>query len=389
MWILDRHIASRYLANVVLLFALLFLFAVAIDVIVGLDEFSAAARADALRAVGVDPADEASRGVDPPTFRYWISLVHAVIDFQGPRIAQFYAYMLGLVSVGAAGFTLAQMVRSRELVAILATGTSLVRVGMVFIVVATGLNLLQLANQEVLLPRLAPLLVRGQGEILEGGLREFPVRLTRDGRGQLLWGKALDPHEERITGFLLIERDGQGAAIARTSASSATWDADRIGWRLEGGERSSSRIVGEDGGVVNEGETRVIDFAATDLSPRALTIRQYGQYAQMLSLDQLRQMREEGGVAPDLISRLTYLRLGSMLVNLLVLVAALPFFLLREPANLLRQSILCAAFTVPGALGSLVAMTAELPGLSPAVSVFLPAAILLPVALGRFGAMRT
>ena len=151
----------------------------------------------------------ASRGVDPPTFRYWISLVHAVIDFQGPRIAQFYAYMLGLVSVGAAGFTLAQMVRSRELVAILATGTSLVRVGMVFIVVATGLNLLQLANQEVLLPRLAPLLVRGQGEILEGGLREFPVRLTRDGRGQLLWGKALDPHEERITGFLLIERDGQ------------------------------------------------------------------------------------------------------------------------------------------------------------------------------------
>jgi hypothetical protein len=34
-------------------------------------------------------------------------------------------------------------------------------------------------------------------------------------------------------------------------------------------------------------------------------------------------------------------------------------------------------------------MTADIPGLSPAVSVFLPAAILLPIALGRFGAMRT
>jgi hypothetical protein len=76
-------------------------------------------------------------------------------------------------------------------------------------------------------------------------------------------------------------------------------------------------------------------------------------------------------------------------VNLLVLVVALPFFLLREPANMLRQSILCAAFAVPAALGSFVAMTIDMPGLAPAVSVFLPAAVLLPLALGRVGAIKT
>lgn len=389
MWILDRYVAGRYLANFVILFALLFLFAVAIDVIVGLDEFSGAARIEALRAIGVDPSDDASKSVEPPTWRYALALVHAIVDFQGPRIAQFYAYMLGLVSVGAAGFTLAQMVKSRELVAILASGTSLVRVGMIIVVVATGLNLLQLVNQEVLLPRLAPLLVRSQGEILSGGLREFPVHLTRDGRGQLLWGKSLDPIAGHISGFLLIERDGKGTAIARVEALGATWNPDLNQWDLEQGRRSTSRIVDANGTSLSDGETTEVAAAATDLSPRALTIRQYGQYAQMLSLSQLRDMREEGGVSPDLISRLTYLRLGSILVNLLVLVAALPFFLLREPANLLRQSILCAAFAVPGTLGSLVAMTAEIPGLAPAVSVFLPAAILLPIALGRFGGMRT
>ncbi len=381
MSILDRHIASRFLANFVLLFAILFVFAVAIDVILGLDDFTGAALADAKRLT--------EGGGEPPAWRYWLSLLHAIVDFQGPRIAQFYAYMLGLLSVGAAGFTLAQMMRARELVAILASGTSLVRVGMVIIAVATGLNLLQLVNQEVLLPRLAPLLVRSHKSIFAGGLRDFPVHLTRDARGQLLWAKSLDPLAGHITGFLLIERDGKGTAFARTEAIAANWNPDLDRWDLEGGRRSTSRVVDAEGNSLTDGETTAVDFASTDLSPRALTIRQYGQFAQMLSLSQLREMREEGGVAPDLISRLTYLRLGSILVNLLVLLAALPFFLVREPVNLLRQSILCSLFAIPGTLGALVAMTAAIPGFAPAVSVFLPAAILLPIALGRFGTMKT
>lgn len=381
MWILDRHIAARFLANFILLFAILFIFAVAIDVILQLDDYTEAARAHALRAT---PTLQ-----EPEAWRYWLAMVEGIIDFHGPRIAQFYAYLLGLVSVGAAGFTLAQMVRTRELVAILSSGTSLVRVGMIIVVVATGLNLLQLVNQELVLPRLAPLLVRPHSAILKGGLREFPVHLTRDGRGQLLWGRSLDPLSGRLTGFLLIERDGNGAAIARTEATAATWNSHSARWDLEGGTRTTARVVSADGEEITRGETTAVEFALTDLSARALTIRQYEQFAQMLSLKQLREMREEGGVGAGEISRLTYLRLGSILVNLLVLIAALPFFLLREPANLLRQAILCALFAVPGTLGSLVAMTATLPGLPPAVNVFLPAAILLPIAFGRFGTMRT
>jgi lipopolysaccharide export system permease protein len=381
MWILDRHIAVRFLANFVLLFAILFIFGMTIDVIIQLDDFTKAATQRAL---------EATPGADAPaSWRFWLAFVEAIVDYHGPKVAQFYAYLLGLVSVGAAGFTLAQMVRTRELVAILASGTSLVRVGMVILVAATGLNLLQLVNQELILPRLAPLLIRPHNAIFKGGLRDFPIHLTRDSRGQLLWGRTFNPLEGRITGFLLIERDGNGAALARTQATSATWNSQASRWELEGGARSLARVMTAEGEDTGATETTPVDFAATDLSARALTIRQYGQFAQMLSLQQLREMRDEGGVDVGEINRLTYLRLGSILVNLLVLVAALPFFLLREPTNLLRQSVLCALFAVPGTLGSLVAMTASLPGLPPAVNVFLPAAVLLPIAFGRFGTMKT
>lgn len=382
MTLLDRHIAGRFLANFVMLFAILFTFAVAIDVILQLDQFSGAARDLAAQELGVAPEQV-------PFWRYVITLGHAIIDFHGPRLAQFFAYMLGLVSVGAAGFTLTQMYRTRELVAIMSAGTSLVRVALVLVGIATGLNVVQLVNQELVLPRLAPLLVRTHSNILQGGINDFPVALTRDSRGQLLRAQSLDPITGSIKGLLLIERDGKGSAVARIEASSARWNPDLDRYDLVQGVRTTGRSVAADGSILADGEMKPVDFAATDLSPRALTIRRHSQYAQMLSLSQIREMREEGGVDSAMLSRLTYLRLGGILVNLLVLIACIPFFLLREPANLLQQSIFCAAFAVPGTLGSLVAMTIDLPGLPPAVSVFLPAAILLPVALARLGMVKT
>ncbi len=377
MTILDRFIAARFFANFVILFALLFVFAVSIDIILQLEEYTKAAR----------EAGGAGWG-------FWYQLARAIFDYHGPRVFQFYAYMLGLVSVGAAGFTLAQMVRSRELVAIMSAGVSLVRVALVLIAVATGLNVLQLLNQEIMLPRLAPLLIRTHDDILKGGLEGFPVALTRDGKGQLLRATWLEPKLGELNGVLLVERDGKGVQVARVEAEHARWNGESGGYDLEGGKRYERRIapIGEakiaDVAAGIE-DAKPIRFLATDLSPRALTIRRYEQYAQMLSLRQIREMREEGGVDPALLSRLTYLRLGGIAVNLLVLAASLPFFLLRVPGNMLQQSILCAAFAVPATLGSFVAMTVDIPGLAPAVAVFLPAAILVPVAIGRLGSMRT
>jgi len=372
MTILDRHIAARFFTNFALLFTILFVFAVSIDVILQLDSFTKAVQSSG--KTGITALVEFGR---------------AVLDFHGPQLFQFYSYMLGLVSVGAAGFTLAQMVRTRELVAIMSGGASLRRVGLVIVACATALNVLQLFNQELLLPRLAPFLVRDHSQVLSGSAARFSVPLTRDGRGQLLRAGSLNPETGEIVMLLMIERDGKGSAVARVEATSAHWNPGRGAYELTGGLRSVRRGLADEPVAGGVEDVQPIDIVTTDLSPEALKVRRYTQYAQMLSLKQLREMREQGGVEPRLLARLTYLRLASIVVNLLVLVASLPFFLLREPKSLLQQSIACALFGVPASLGSLVAMSMDVPGLAPAVSVFLPAAILLPIAIGRIGAIKT
>jgi hypothetical protein len=61
----------------------------------------------------------------------------------------------------------------------------------------------------------------------------------------------------------------------------------------------------------------------------------------------------------------------------------------RVPQKMLQSSVFCAAVAVPGLVGSLFAMTVELPGVPATVGVFLPVAMLLPVAAWRVGALRS
>ena len=142
--LLDRHIIVRFLANFLLLMGLLFVFAISIDVVVQFDRF----------------ADAARERTSTTGESYAFVLGLAILDFHGPRIFQFFAFMTGLVGIGAAGFTLVQMHRSRELVAIMAAGIPLHRVAAAILIAQAGIVLLQLVDQEFVLPKLASKLVR-------------------------------------------------------------------------------------------------------------------------------------------------------------------------------------------------------------------------------------
>jgi hypothetical protein len=133
-----------------------------------------------------------------------------------------------------------------------------------------------------------------------------------------------------------------------------------------------------------------LDFYQSDLDPQALTLRRYGEFAAMLSLAQIRDMLAAGRVADAAtLLRHRYARFAMVAVNLLVLFACLPYFLLREPLSLMRQSLLCAGMAIPALFGAALGMSVALPGVPPAVGVFLPVALLIPVAAGRWTMMKT
>lgn len=369
MLLLDRYILLRFFTNFVMLFMLVFVFAAAIDVILNLDHFVDAARAAA--------------GEDSGTGSYLLQLFALSADYQVPRFFQFYAYLHGLAAVGAMAFTLAQMHRYRELVAVMASGVSLHRIAMPFLFAVFGLSVLQLLNQELLLPRVAPLLLRDYDEIGERGITSFEVRFTPDGRGSLFQAPSYEANAMRMIAPTILERDAQGRTVRRITANAAAWSEARRAWMLERG--TALRPHSGEGGTQsaqpggNIFAQEKVEAFESDLTPQVLMVRRFDQFASMLSLDQISQMLKMPSVskrASDQLLRFRYSRFSFVLVNLLVLALTLPTFLLREPANLLRQSVLCAALAVPAIVGSAIGMMVDLPGIPPALGVFLPVIVL-------------
>ena len=128
----------------------------------------------------------------------------------------------------------------------------------------------------------------------------------------------------------------------------------------------------------------------TDLSPRILLMRRHGALAGMLSTVQIIDLldgpetRESSALRRSLWSRFV-----AVIVNILMLLVALPFFLDRLPVGLVQRTVTCAAVVLPLYVVVAAAMLVPLPGLSPLLGVFLPLVILLPLGMARFGWLRT
>lgn len=372
MLLLDRYILARFFANFIILFMLLFVFAATIDLILNLDRFVDAAR-DRIDA-------ETARSMS-------LMLIALIADFELPRIFQFYAFLHGLIAVGAMAFTLAQMHRHRELVAVMSSGTSLYRVAMPFIFAVFVLSVLQLANQELMLPRVAPLLLRSHAQIGQNTVNEFEIRLTPDSRGNILQSPSFDPARSQLDRPTFLERSDRGLTTRRITADRAVWDGSEGAWRLINGRAVS---LSDDPDDITNPPPEAVELYPTDLSPRVLTVRRHNEYAAMLSLVQIAEMLDSGGGSDQRgLLRYRYARFATVLVNLLVLGLTLPFFLLREPANLMRQALICAGLSVPAMLGAGIGMIADLPGIPPAASVFLPVLILLFVAVVPWSFFKT
>ena len=207
MRILDRIIVTRFLGNFTLLFLLLFTFATAVDIILQLDIYMSAADAVVQRGL---------RG------NRWVALGFVLLEFHGPRVFQFFQFMAGLLCIGAMGFTFAQMHRARELVAIMAAGVPLRRCVWAVLACALLVNLLQVANQELVMPRFAEQLLVSQRQIGREGGGSFEVPLTVDSGGNLMHAVRFDPLTARINGFLGLERDESGSLVRRVTARAAS-----------------------------------------------------------------------------------------------------------------------------------------------------------------------
>ncbi|MSR44711.1 MAG: LptF/LptG family permease [Phycisphaerales bacterium] len=379
MGILNRSILFRFLGNFFLLFGLLFVFAISIDVIIQWEKF---VRVSAAAAGNVTGTTEGATTV---------GLFRAILGFHGPRVFQFYQYMMPLVALGAMGFTAASMHRNREFTAILAAGVSIRRAVFPMIVGMCGLCMLQIANQELMLPRLAQRLLLEHGDMIRGVVPTWGIGLVADSQGRLIHASSFDPATKTLSGLYIVERTKQGGVVRRIEARRATWSDDERAWILEQGRMGvpagpSDAPRGERTPVFLDEPIRSF---ATDLDPETLSLRQHRLYAHMLSLADIAELARSSAVDPTALRRFAVSRFAALLVGLLVLAISIPFFALREPTPLLRQAVQCSAVSLPILLISMVIITLPLPSITPTLGVVIPVVLLIPVAAWRIAMMKT
>lgn len=375
---LDRYIARLYLTNVIALLVILACFVVTIDFALNVDRF-----------VGRAQEIAHEQGEDPTTVRTAVVTVLLVADLWWPRLLQLFNFVLGLILTGAMGFTISQLVRHRELIAMLASGQSLYRAAAPILVVAALLTGVQALNQELVLPRLAPLLTRDQGDAGTHELGAAHVPLTRDGLGRVWYARSFNADAGTLEGVSVWERDPQGRPTMRYTAETATWAGD--GWTLVGGFVEPVAATRQ--------AAQPIDHIVTNLDPTQLRARRFQGYAQSLSWRQIGQMlRAVETLDPnsprskadrDRLERIRWGRISVMLATLLSLVVTMPFFLQKTPGSAILRALRCAPVAIIALMGGVLGASAPIPGVAPAIGVFLPVLILLPIAVASISSVKT
>ncbi|MEO1237695.1 MAG: LptF/LptG family permease [Planctomycetota bacterium] len=381
---LDRYIIKQFLTNFGILFVVVMLLFVVVDLIVDLDEFVQAG----------DVHRDSWFGVP------LLATVMTAVDYYVPVLILVYVFFNGLIVVGAMGFTIVGLQRHRELTAVIASGVSLYRVAAPILVTGVALSVVTLPVQEFLLPPMAPKLVRNKSELKQPkqGLESREVYYARAdaGSNDLLSASRFDAGDGRLTDLRILSRDAGGSTRLIITADEAVWEETAPNeegempgaggrWVLTNGlaEEPQSRASAES--ATARPVRRVVSYE-TELSPTVMLARRDALYANLLSVRTLEALAGNDAVSPEQRDKVTQIiasRFSLMVLNVLVLVIGLPFFLRRLPGNTLQSSLRAAALCIGAWGGGLLMLqmsAGALPVGGPVLVAWLPVALYLPVA---------
>lgn len=367
---LDRYIIKQFVQNYVILWVVLGGLYLLVDLIVDLDEFMRAGRETAERFGSA-----------------WLGAAWSMADFYGPIFLLVFTVMSSLIIVAAMGFTIAQLQRSREITAILASGVSLYRVAAPVLVVGFLINLTVLPVQEFVIPPLADKLVRSKSQVGRPTLNDKPVHYARDEAGSLISAASFSVATRELSGVRIIERDDEGRQTMLIRAEGAAWDESRGVWVLDTGlayDTSSEQTTAD--ALLG---VPVEDYPS-ELSPDVLITRQAAVYIRLQSLRELQKMSGNEALTPEQRGKITQVmwsRITTLILGVLILLMGLPFFLTRVPGNILMNSAKAAGVVIGAWAGGLVLVQAG--GLNPVTVAWLPVILFGPVACYLITAIKT
>ena len=365
MKILDRYVAKNFLIGYVISFGVLIGLRIIIDLFVNLDEFA-------------EHADLGTLAVMKNIFSYYS--LHAML---------YYRDFAGMITVVAAAFSLGKMVRSNELVAVMASGVSLKRVIAPIIILAIIFAGVLVVDQEFIIPPLADKLVRSHDS--KPGEESYDFWFIADKQGALLCSQRFDVASSTMYKPTIITRKPTGQTglwevTGRISAEKAVYNQQEGRWDLFGGFYTEKDSI--------EGTT-AIEYYTSDVGPRNIPIRRKSRYKPLLSWAQLGTLaRQETQIRdlPELYSQ-RHFRVTEPIINLVMLMVSLPLLVCRDPKSMKSGIMISFALTTACFILTFVckmmAVEVFFERVIPEFLAWLPVFIFLPIAFIEIDSMKT
>jgi len=366
MKILDRYVIKSFFIGYVIAFCVLIGLRVITDLFVNLDEFTE------------HTAELGALAVARNVLSFY--LVHSTVYFRD---------FAGMITVVAAVFSLGRMVRSNELVAVMASGVSLKRVIAPIIVLSVMLIGVLVVDRELVIPALADKVARRHDTI--PGQESYDLWFITDENGSLICSKSFEVSTRTMHKPTILTRTRNPDSpvwqvTGWISAEKAVYNPDTGKWNLVGGkifERGSGR------------NAQPLAYYETDITPKDIPIRRKSRHKDLLSWRQLNQLSRQGTGIKDLAQLYSqmHFHVTEPVINLVMLLVSLPILVCRDPKTMKSAIIISFVATTACFLTTFVcrmfATEVVLYKVRPELWAWLPVFIFLPIAFIELDSMKT
>lgn len=371
MKILDKYIAKNFLIGYTIAFCVLLGLRVIIDLFVNIDEF----------------AEHSALG--------FFAVGKNILSFYALQSTLYFRDFSGMITVVAAAFSLGKMVKSNELVAVMASGVSLKRIIVPIVTLSFILTGVSIVNQEFIIPPLAPKLVRSHDDI--PGEESYHVDFINDANNALFNAQKFDVKTATIYEPTILIRNKipntpRWTVTAKISADRAVYNNDKQWWDLVNGQYTLKK---PELGKLPE-PPKPIAYFESDLTPKELPIRYRANYKTMLSSAQLSALVAHSMKIKDLAQLYSqkHYRVTDPIINMVMLLISLPILVCRDPRTMKSAIMLSFTATTACFIMSFVCKmlaTESLLGtrIMPEFWAWFPIFIFLPLAFIELDSMKT
>ncbi len=375
---LDRYVAKNFLVGYAIAFCVLVGMRVIIDLFVNLDEFTE--KYGQLSTIGV---------------------IEDIVNYYTMNSLLYFRDFAGMITVVAASFSFGKMIRSNELIAIMASGVSLKRTIWPVIFIALILTGVLVVNQELVIPSLADKLTRKQDDIQ--GQETVNVRFITDGKRSLIFSYKFDfatatLYNPTILLRKLISKNGVCEVTARIDAGKAVIDKKTGNWMLY--TENPVTKEWENYGLVIERDPEKpigkIPFYSSDITARDIPLRAKSENISLMSLQQIISLASQGTKVRDLanLNSQKHFRITEPIISMIMLIISLPILVCRDPktvktAVFLSFSITSLCFVLTFICKMLATEQIVFNKVIPEFWAWLPVFIFLPISFITLDSMKT